>query len=350
MKDFMIKGTLITMVIVLLVSCSNQDYQKAMDEGIKSSGEKDYHLAAAYFENALQEQEKPEAVSYFNQTMEMEKAIQAYENKNYPAAMTSIENVLDTENGLETVKLDAKQLKQKVESARDLIDSFEGKMEQVSDDIKEKDLDSAQNGLYHLQSDIENNPQLSHFYSEVLSLQDQWNETLVKGEEEETQNQVIEEIQEDDQDPPKEQQSSNETDEELAYTTYSNERFGFSFSYPTFLEMNPPPTNGDGITLTHEDFEMVAYGGHTNVLSDNETIETYYQENLDNLGEVHYQKLTDQWYVLSYQEQGTVTYKKFFFNDSEFNTFTITYPASKQDKYGDITTKIANDFYSPVIY
>ncbi len=131
----------------------------------------------------------------------------------------------------------------------------------------------------------------------------------------------------------------------VLYNTYTNERFGFTFEYPSDFVMDEPPTNGDGITVHNNELNVTAYGGHTNVVNEGETIETYYEEDLSSINaEISYQQIKDNWYVLSYKEGNEIVYKKFFFGDSTFNTFIITYPVEKQEVYEPIVTHISDSF------
>ena len=47
----------------------------------------------------------------------------------------------------------------------------------------------------------------------------------------------------------------------MEYVHYHNERFGFELDYPSFMTMDPPPENGDGISCRGKGLELTAYGG-----------------------------------------------------------------------------------------
>ncbi len=47
---------------------------------------------------------------------------------------------------------------------------------------------------------------------------------------------------------------------EVRYIPYHNERFGFELVYPSFMAMDPPPENGDGISCRGRGLELNAYG------------------------------------------------------------------------------------------
>ena len=44
------------------------------------------------------------------------------------------------------------------------------------------------------------------------------------------------------------------------YIHYHNERFGFELDYPSFMTMDPPPENGDGISCHGKGVALIATG------------------------------------------------------------------------------------------
>lgn len=335
MKTKYISLILAIVGLFILTSCSNDKYDQAINNGIKSLGEKDYHQAAIYFEVALNEKQGDnKASSYFTQANQMENAIQTYKNKDFNSAINSLDIVINDKNSLETLQEEAKKLKNQIYSEEELISSIEEKMTLVDNLIKKNNYSGAQKQLQLLQKEIKANKLLANYQSEVTEQIEQVN--LVLKEDDNLQ-------QKDEPTKAKEQNENKKT----TYKTYVNGRFGFSLQYPTDLMMAPPPTNGDGAKLYNEELEITAYGGHTNVVNQGETIETYYEDDLNKISEeVAYQKLTKNWYVLSYVENDRIVYKKFFFGDEVFNTFIITYPVSKKEQYDPVTTRIAKTFVS----
>ena len=82
---------LVIFSLFILASCSNNKYQDAMDKGIQSLVEKDYHQAAIHFEIALKEKQgDKDASSYFDQATQMNNAISAYKQKQYDSAIDSL--------------------------------------------------------------------------------------------------------------------------------------------------------------------------------------------------------------------------------------------------------------------
>ncbi|MCP1144550.1 hypothetical protein MKZ01_06905 [Lysinibacillus endophyticus] len=310
--------------MVILTACSDA-YQDAMDKGIESLGAKDYHQSALYFELALKEKaDDQEAQVYFDLAKQMQEAMDAVEQYDYEVALPILQEVIENEAALQTVKDEAQKILKQIQEESELVADVERKLAVINDLISQEDYQAAQEELQLLQEQIGTQELLVTYQSEVVALMDDVNSALNKKVE---------------ADEPQQSQ--------VQYATYSNERYGFQLQYPSDLTMDPPPTNGDGATFRNEDFTLLAYGSLTNVLEPGETIHTYYDRDLEDIPvEVSYQKLTNDWYVLSYNDNGIITYKKFFFGDSFANTLIITYPESKKDIYNPITAHIAETFVS----
>ncbi|MBA9028484.1 hypothetical protein [Peribacillus huizhouensis] len=333
--------TLVIVSLLLLASCSNDNYQEAMDKGIESLIEKDYHQAAIQFELALKEKEGDEdASSYFEQSTQMKNALSAYEQKQYDPAIDSLNAVINHRNGLKTLQSEAKSLRNLVHSDQNITASFQKNLDLVKSLITKESYNLAEEKIQLLQKDIETNKILADYQSEVTKLSEQVTVALTTYE-------PI--VQQTDTDHNEEKSNSKKNKKKKAktfkYRSYANDRFGFSMQYPDDLTMDTPPSNGDGARFYNAEFEVTAYGGHTNIVNEGETIETYYQEELNSIsGQIAYQKLTDDWYVVSYEENGQIFYEKFFFGPTVFNKFIISYPTNKQDKYDPVTTHIAKTF------
>ncbi|MGG3801641.1 hypothetical protein [Metabacillus fastidiosus] len=330
MKKTFISAIVTLTSLFILTSCSNNEYEKLMEKGLKSLGEKDYHQAAIYFESALLEKEgEKDASSYFTQANEMETAIQAYKKKEFDEAIDSLDRVIDEKDGLQTLQTEATTFKKQIFTEKELITSVEKKLIFIKDLLKKNNNSEAQEQLQLLQKEINSNKLLANYQSEVSKQLEKVQTDSNNSEEEPTK---IEE---------------NKEEQKISYQTYTNGRFGFSVQHPSNFMIDPPPTNGDGAVIHNEELEITAFGSHTNVISQNETIDTYYKEDLQTIDtEIAYKKLTDKWYVLSYIENGTIIYKKFFFGDEVSNTLILTYPESQKEKYDPVVTHIAKTFGS----
>ncbi len=340
------KFTILALVIVslfLLVACSNNNYQESMDKGIQSLIEKDYHQAAIHFELALKEKEgDKDASSYFDQATQMKNALSAYKQKQYDSALDSLHSVINHRNGLKTLQSEAKNLKERILSDQNVTTSFQNNLKLVKSLIAKESYNMAEEKIKLLQQDIDSNKILADYTSEVTKLTERVDAALHESK------QVQQTVGSENENNAASQETQQQT-ETFTYRSYVNDRFGFSMQYPDGLTMDSPPTNGDGVRFYNAEFEVTAYGGHTNIVNNGQTIQTYYQEAINSIsGPIAYQKLTDDWYVISYEENGQIFYNKFFFGQEIFNAFSISYPASTEEKYSPVTTHIAKTFHPSV--
>ncbi|MGE7603092.1 hypothetical protein ACQKL5_11360 [Peribacillus sp. NPDC097675] len=322
---------LILLCLFVLPSCSSHEYQDALDKGIESLGKRDYHQAAIQFELALKKKNGDEdASSYLEQANYMDEAVSAYEEKEYGASLESLNTVIANKGTLKTLQTEAEKLKAEVLADQETASSFEDTMKVVKELMAKENYSVARKKLRLLEKRLESEDSLSSYQPELAKLTKQVD--LASKEQEVTQPEVKKTLEKSD-----EQRDS--------YQLYENGRYGFSMYYPKGLRMDPPPTNGDGARFFNDQFEITAYASHTNVINDEETIEMYYENDLNSITEeIAYQRITEDWYVLSYEENGKIIYKKFYFNDQVGTTFVISYPASEQEKYGPITSHIAETF------
>ncbi|MBM7703889.1 hypothetical protein [Metabacillus iocasae] len=328
--------------LLTLVACSNNEYEKAMSNGMKSIGEKDYYMASTYFELALFEKKGDEQASlYLNQAYYMERALQAYEKKDFDAALQSLQKVVSSKSGLQTVQMEAEKLIDHIHSENDVTSLFEEKMTEVKNMIDNETYNDAKNKLETLQRELEANDSLSDYESELRVLTEQVKIGIQK-----KQAKVVDETKE--VAAPKKGPSikSDSNSRNITYQTYTNSRFGFSIQYPSHLMMAPPPTNGDGAIFFNEELEITVYGSHQTCVN-GDTIEECYEEELTSIPvNVTYKKQSNNWYVLSYIENGFIVYKKSFFGQSVSNSFIIKYPANLKEKFDPVVTHISKTFVS----
>ncbi|MGM0843726.1 MAG: hypothetical protein ACQEUT_02030 [Bacillota bacterium] len=355
MKAQTLKFSLIFLVITLTAACSNQEYDRYIEKGLDHLGEKEYHQAAVQFERALQLQEGDRtAAAYYHQANQMDNALEEYRQKDYDSALESLEAVIARKNGLKTIEQEAVQLTSRIMDTLNQTSEIEEEITLIKSLLANESFNTAQDKLKELQAKLEQDeglavyqPKVQQFLEDadkgLRAMETEVNEEQPKKEqnEEKDKSEVTkkEETSQTREDPPPK--------EAISYQTYHNERFGFSLQYPEGWVMEPPPTNGDGATFKNGEATLIAYGGHTNIVQQGETIETYYETELEGIeAEIAYQRLGDDWYVVSYESAGTIYYNKFFFDESTFNSFRVSYPASKQSIYGPVTTHIAENFRS----
>jgi hypothetical protein len=132
------------------------------------------------------------------------------------------------------------------------------------------------------------------------------------------------------------------SDEEFKYKSFKNSRFGFTVQYPDSFTVGPQPTNNDGRQFDNGECEIVAYGSF---VLDGYTIQKEYDQAIvDSKVSIAYQKLGNNWFVISYKDVNNIVYQKAIIQDGVSYNLKITYPSSKQDKYGPMVTHIVNSF------
>lgn len=330
MKSLTVILSILTLFI--LPACSNNNYEQAMDNGIQQLGEKNYHQASIYFELALTEKSgDKDARHYYDQASKMNSALNDFEAKKYESAIKTLDMILADKSGLVTIQKEAQTLKEQITTKQHQLTSLDQKIELINKLIEKNNYSEAKEQLKQLQQTILSDEKLASYQNDINQL----TEKIEKQETDTKENKKQEE-------KPVEKKKNIE-EKKLTYKLYSNERFGFSFEVPSSLSMSPPPTNGDGVTFFNEEFEVTAFGSH--IIDEGKTVEDFYHEEVNSISvNIAYQRITEDWYVLSYEENGVITYKKSFFGNGIMNSFIITYPSETQTKYNEIVTHITESF------
>jgi len=319
---------------VLLSACTDDAYKEALDNGVASLGQKDYHQAALYFEIALKENSKDaDAKSYLAQATQMEKALNALNKADYEQAFTALTEVINDANNLQSIQEEAKQYVQEITDQQQIITEFDQKMTLIQDLLAKNSYDEGLAKLEEAQADIAKHELLAAKQAEVVKLIEQTKDALTNVTDSTT---VTEQ-----------KKKPEQTVDAVKFKVYQNGRFGFTIQYPEYFSLDTPPDNGDGQVFRYGDVTLTAYGSNTNIVRDNETVEMYFDEKLRSIPvEVSYQKVNGNTYTVSYIENGMITYEKFFLGPSVSSTFIITYPESIRTPYDDVTSHIANTFVS----
>ncbi|WML54338.1 hypothetical protein RCG17_06740 [Neobacillus sp. PS3-12] len=142
--------------------------------------------------------------------------------------------------------------------------------------------------------------------------------------------------------PSTEATTHKPSSEEFMYKSFKNSRFGFTVQYPDTFTVGPEPTNNDGRQFNNGECEIVAYGSF---VVDGDTIQRDYEQAIsDAKASIAYQKLGDNWFVISYKDVNNIVYEKAIIQDGVSYNLKITYPSSRQAKYGSMVTHIVNSF------
>lgn len=130
------------------------------------------------------------------------------------------------------------------------------------------------------------------------------------------------------------------------YVRFINGRYGYSIDYPSSFSVAFLPANGDGAKFTLPDgsAELSVWGGH----SAGWTLEEYYlqqrQSVRDNGGEIGYHSTGNDWFVVTWRQDGKIYYQKVFVTDQYHNGFMISYPEAQKEDYDVIVTNIERTF------
>lgn len=119
------------------------------------------------------------------------------------------------------------------------------------------------------------------------------------------------------------------------YMHYTNSRFGYSIDVPNSYALIFKPDNADGAIFKDNNFNRTirVYATYFN---------TAYEDQLKNLhGKVTYSDLQEDFYVISWLDQGTIYYKKVYFTKEESAGFILEYPINDKEVMDEVVSHIA---------
>lgn len=137
------------------------------------------------------------------------------------------------------------------------------------------------------------------------------------------------------------------------WTTYVNDRFGTSLSYPAdIFVLQPPPDNDDGRTLVAADGAKILVFGGYNV--DNETPASK-RAGLTggNYARIAYNATGKNWFVVSgHRAIGgveSIFYEKYIVSAASgaIHSLIVTYPTQSRARYDPIVERVAASFAGP---
>ena len=317
------------MVLFVLSACSNKTYDNAIEKGLDSLEGKNYSKAISYFEIALEEnKDSTEANSYLEQAVLLNEVNDFLTKEDFDQALNTIFKIEKLDDLLSVVTTQTNDFKVQItQKQKNLV--YEDELESIRVLIENKEYDPAESKLETLKNLLADN-------SDYTSKLEETSKILAEAKANNKGPEVNTKVEE---------TSDSKQTESFTYHTYTNTRFGFSVQYPTSFIEGPAPTNNDGREFSNEESTIVAFGSHINIIEDNETIEKYYNQALENVsGSVAYQRVGNDWYVLSYKSGSNTVYQKAMINDDCIFTLIITYPGSQQEKYDEMVTQIADTF------
>jgi hypothetical protein len=137
------------------------------------------------------------------------------------------------------------------------------------------------------------------------------------------------------------------------WTTYVNDRFGTSLSYPAdVFVMQPPPENDDGRTLVAADGGKILVFGGYNVMDETLASKRASLTGID-YAFIGYNATGKNWFVVSgYRATGgvkSVFYEKYIVSapSETIHSLIVTYPAALKARYDPIVERVAASFAGP---
>lgn len=115
------------------------------------------------------------------------------------------------------------------------------------------------------------------------------------------------------------------------YYKFINDRFAYSIYVPRELTTAIYPMNRAGCGFMDENGVSLSVFGMHNVLE--ETIDAAYEKDLSKYNNVALATKGENWYVISYLENGFIVYEKHFINAKYINSLIFRYPKSLAEKY-----------------
>jgi hypothetical protein len=128
----------------------------------------------------------------------------------------------------------------------------------------------------------------------------------------------------------------------LAFTTYKNDRFGFTIDYPQSFVAEQTSPSSDGLTLVSPDGKahlvMSARNNHGLALGDYERLRSVVS------GQVLYREAGKDWFVIVWSNADNRGYLKMFVGNGSVNSFALTFPESWRPNYDSVVTRMEKSF------
>ena len=133
------------------------------------------------------------------------------------------------------------------------------------------------------------------------------------------------------------------------YSTYTNERYGFSIEYPSELIMSDVHTNNDRIYFSNMDntVELTVWGNN-NVEGDSAE-SLYYKDMLYVPKDSHVTWCNDYAYNLTWSDEKNIYHKYSIVGEKSTNTFTFKSPIKNREIYEYVIERLDKYFKTPLV-
>jgi hypothetical protein len=128
------------------------------------------------------------------------------------------------------------------------------------------------------------------------------------------------------------------------YYKFINGRFGFSVDFPQSFNVGFLPANSDGARFSTPDgsASLTVSGGRH---GPEWTLDDSLNKDLQRVqGVVGYTSKGEDWYVVSWKQDGAIYYEKVFMSDQYRNGFILSYLESQKNDFNEIVANIEKAF------
>lgn len=131
----------------------------------------------------------------------------------------------------------------------------------------------------------------------------------------------------------------------FTYIDYYNQRFGYAIKYPSFLTNKFGASNNDGITAENNDktVSFIVYGSNNALNQDSEDAFNF-SNSVRPFNNMTYKSISDEFYIVSGEEDGSIYYEYSIVGTGSINTFRIEYPKSDKEYFDPIVAEIYQSF------
>lgn len=273
----------ILLIATLLFGCSNETFDKAVEQGKLALANKEYTNANASFEIALKEKKDEEVQTLQKQASKMEKALIAKEKLDIDNAIKLFDEVSTMKDGLETVKNEAKKEKETLTQYKDKRENYNKELQTAQDLLDEKKFDESKVILTKVQQETTSDKMFTEQNQKVT-------EQLEKLEREKNAA-VEEEKRQEEQKKAAEQKKQQQAKEQQKQTAQSSKQKLSPTDAENKVRKTLNITNNSKVYCEYESVEGEEYVIHVyQIVSDKEGghTATYGWFNVNsNTGEVH---------------------------------------------------------------
>jgi len=273
----------ILLIATLLFGCSNETFDKAVEQGKLALANKEYTNANASFEIALKEKKDEEVQTLQKQASKMEKALIAKEKLDIDNAIKLFDQVSTMKDGLETVKNEAKKEKETLTQYKDKRENYNKELQTAQDLLSEKKFDESKVILTKVQQETTSDKMFTEQNQKVT-------EQLEKLEKEKNAA-VEEEKRQEEQKKAAEQKKKQQAKEQQKQTAQSSKQKLSPTDAENKVRKTLNITNNSKVYCEYEGVEGEEYVIHVyQIVSDEEGghTATYGWFNVNsNTGEVH---------------------------------------------------------------